>query len=90
MKDLVDQPIDVYKKPVWAIVSLVTGLIGLFIFVFFSYQVVANLLSGTIRADESLEVYQLRNHLITGGLSLTVLYLISLWCLIVALSLIHI
>ena len=87
--ELIDRALDTYRKPVWAAASFITGSLGTVALCYIMYQLFPVLFIGrTIEAGESLEMdsrFELPL-LESDGMMyfLQSLYLVSLWCLIVA------
>lgn len=82
MKDLLDQPLKEEKSFVWATISVIVGLIGLFTMVYFSYQIVFNM-TGAPTSD-SHRIAAVRDQMMSAGLILICIYLISLVCLVIS------
>lgn len=87
IEDLVDHPLQESKKPIWAIISLVSGVLGIFVMAFFIYTMLP-LVGLVLRAGDELaqssdiDLGLLKLGII--GVVSGILYLISLWSLIVS------
>ena len=81
MEELIDQPLrTTVKKPIWAIISLLTGLAGFIATFYFAYYSLASMRNRSLAGDGSL--YDIQGMILFAGVSLLVLYLISLGALI--------
>lgn len=81
---LLDKPTEKAKRPYWAITSLVSGLLGTFSMIYFSYRMLLSfkgIQDGGASSDPN-SFYNMKEVLLGSGLAIFGLYLLSLFALI--------
>ncbi len=82
MQDILDQPLEEQNSSVWATVSVVVGLVGMFAMVYFSYQIISSLNAAPNSGQRGINA--VGDKIVMGGYVMVGIYIVSIACLIMS------